>query len=56
MDDIDNDWQEFCDMQNEERHKFSNFVKPMKPIAAAKNKDVTPILTPKSNALYNMIM
>ena len=52
MDDIDNDWQEFCDMQTEERHKFSNFVKPMKPIAVAKNKDITPTLTPKSNSLY----
>ena len=47
MDDIDNDWQEFCDMQTEERHKFSNFVKPMKPIAVAKYKVDPPLPNPK---------
>ena len=49
MDDIDNDWQDFCELQIEERQKFSNFVKPVKPAIIIKDHT---IITPKSNDLY----
>jgi len=51
MDDIDNDWQDFCDLQNEERHKFNNFIKPVKQQEVTIDVKNTSI-TPKSNKLY----
>lgn len=49
MDDIDNEWQEFCDIEFEEQHKFNNFVKREKQTIL--QNDST-IISPKSNDLY----
>ena len=49
MDDIDNDWQKFCDLEYKERRTFSNNGKSAK-LASIKSDQT--IIIPKSNALY----